>query len=337
MIRKPPKGAKQTRLLRQWQIVLELQGVERGLTRKQMMERLQISKSTLHRELNTLLEAGVPLTSEGVNGTTRWRLLGQNELPPLGFSPLQIAALHLARLELEPLVGSKAVSALDEVLAEFRPKERQLPLRFEPSTRGRPEIMAAIDEALGRGRRLQLDYAAASRSGRAERVQVEPLLLNLTDHTPYLLGYCLERSAERTYKLARIRACEVQDDKAQRRPAPGLAKAFNHSVKAWTGALARVRVALSARVAWLADEYPLIKDQRVEPQTDGSAIVSAQVAGTIEAMRWVLSWGGEAEALEPAELREATQREVETAAARYRRKPEPARTRRLKHAGTGGK
>lgn len=337
MIKKPPKGAKQTRLVRQWQIVLALQGVERGLTRKQLLDRLQISKSTLHRELNTLLEARVPLTSEGVNGTTRWRLLSEAELPPLGFTPLQLAALHLARLELEPLSGSKAVAALDELLAELRPPPRQLPLRFDPPARSRPEIMTAIDEALGRGRRLRLDYGAASRSGKTERVHVEPLLLNLADNTPYLLAHCLERGAARTYKLARIRACEVQDEKAKRRPSPRLAKAFRHSVKAWTGAPVRVRVALSSRVAWLAGEYPLIASQRVEPQPDGSAIVSAEVAGTVEAMRWVLSWGGEAGALEPAELREATQREVEAAAARYRREPEPGRTRRLKHAGTGGR
>src|SRR5690606_38477259 len=117
----------------------------------------------------------------------------------------------------------------------------------------------------------------------------------------------------------------------------GLAKAFDHSVKAWTGEPVRVRVVLSPRVAWLAPEYPLHPSQRIEPQPDGSALVSAKVAGPVEAMRWVLSWGGEAEALEPAELRDATARGVEGAAARYRQDPESGPTRRLKHAGTGGR
>jgi predicted DNA-binding transcriptional regulator YafY len=327
-------------LLRQWHIVLALQGVQRGLTRKQLMERLEISKSTLHRELNTLLEAGAPLTSEGVNGTTRWRLLGQSELPPLGFTPLQVAVLHLARLELEPLAGSKAVTALDELLVKFQPRQQQprqqqLPLRIAEAPRGSPQIMAAIEEALRRRRRLRFDYAAVSRQGKPEQVNVEPLLVNVADRDPYLLGYCLERNDERTYKLARISACEVREDKADRRPAPGLAKAFRHSVKAWTGERVRVRIALTPRVAWLASEYPLIANQHIEAQPDGSAIISAEVAGTVEAMRWILSWGGQAEALEPPELRNSTRQELEAAAARYQQDPEPGRTSRLKHAGTG--
>ena len=330
-MKKPRAGAKHTRLVRQWEIVLALQSAPRGLTRAQLMERLEISKSTLHRELNTLQEARIPLTSHGVNGTTRWRLLRQSELPPLGFTPLQLAALHLARLELEPLAGHKAVAALDEILGKIKPKERQLPLCLATPAKSHPETMAAIDEALTHRRRLRFEYRAASREGKPERVQVEPLLVNLADKHPYLLGFCLERGAERTYKLVRIHACEVCEERAKRRPSPGLAKTFDHSVKAWTGAPVRVRVALSPRVAWLAHEYPLHTSQQVQAQPNGSVIVSAKVAGTVEAMRWVLSWGGEAEALEPTELREATAREVTTAAQRYRP------TRRLKHAGTGGR
>ena len=40
-------------------------------------------------------------------------------------------------------------------------------------------------------------------------------------------------------------------------------------------------------------------------------LVKAEVSSTVETMRWVLSWGGAAEALSPPELREATRLEVE--------------------------
>ena len=69
-------------------------------------------------------------------------------------------------------------------------------------------------------------------------------------------------------------------------------------------------------VAWLAREYPL-PNQKLVSRPDASVVVEAQVAGLIEVTRWVLAWGGAAEALEPRELREATRTELARALQKY--------------------
>ena len=100
-------------------------------------------------------------------------------------------------------------------------------------------------------------------------------------------------------------------------PAFDEAALFGRSVRVWHGDPVTVRVRLAPEVAAIAHEYPLIDDQRVTPERDGSVLVEARVAGIVEATRWVLAWGRAAEALAPPELREAVQGELEGAMARY--------------------
>ena len=50
--------------------------------------------------------------------------------------------------------------------------------------------------------------------------------------------------------------------------------------------------------------------QRIEPQTDGSIVFSAEVAGTDEVKHWVLGWGRHAEILEPEFLRREVVQEL---------------------------
>jgi predicted DNA-binding transcriptional regulator YafY len=78
-----------------------------------------------------------------------------------------------------------------------------------------------------------------------------------------------------------------------------------------------VTVRLSAHVARFAGEWPLAPTQTLEPQPDGAVIVHADVAGTVEAMRWVLRWGDGAEALSPPELRRAVHEQLASALDRY--------------------
>ncbi|MEY4551324.1 MAG: hypothetical protein RL685_7519, partial [Pseudomonadota bacterium] len=166
--------------------------------------------------------------------------------------------------------------------------------------------------------RARIEYRAAKHHGEPSVFEIEPLLVNVVRGEPYLHAYCIERQAERTYKLTRISRFELLKDAATYQPEQPAHHAFDHSVKAWTGKPGAVKVRLDSEVAWLAPEYPLIEDQRLASHPDGSVTVAANVAGVTEAMRWVLSWGAAAEALSPPELRDATRAELERAVAKYR-------------------
>jgi predicted DNA-binding transcriptional regulator YafY len=299
---------------RQWKLLAEISKNQRGLTNAQLMELTGQARANLHRDLKILEEAGIPIHRE----RGRVRLLTSKELPPIGFSALQIAALHLARLQLGPLAGAVMVRELDALLAKLRPTEPQGVFRFanSPKPVAPPEVLKTIERAQRYRKRAAIEYRAATRGGTSTRVHIEPLVFNVADGDPYVLAYCVERKAERTYKLARIASAELTNDTATYKPSRPAKEAFTHSVKAWTGETQRVRIRLDADVAWRAREYPL-PGQKETAAADGSVIIDAQVAGLVEARRWILSWGGAAEALEPPELRDATKAELSNALRKY--------------------
>ncbi len=308
-------------LVRQWQLVQLLNASRFGLRTDKLQEATASSRATVYRDLALLQEAGVPIERQTVNGEARYRMLRPAELPGIGLTALQISALVLARAELEPLSGTGLVAELDALLARCRPAEGQPSFRFaeraSAATPGRAEILKGIERALSSRYRARIEYRAASRGGKSSELLVEPLLVSVAGGDPYLRAYCVERNAERTYKLARITRLELTKEPATYIPAEPPARAFEHSVKAWHGKPSVVKVRLDSEVAWLASEYPLVRGQRVEAGADGGVTVLANVAGIVEAMRWVLSWGGSAEAVAPPELREATRTELAKAVAKY--------------------
>lgn len=299
---------------RQWRLLAEISKTQRGLSIAQLMDLTEQSRPNLYRDLRVLEEAGLPICRE----RGRVRLLTPKELPPAGFSALQIAALHLARLQLGPLAGAAAVRELDALLAKLRTNDAQGVFQFGGAAKSvaPPQVLKTIERAQRYRRRAAIEYRAASHGGRPARLHIEPLIFNVADGEPYVLAYCVERKGERTYKLARITNAELTEDPATYRPSRSPQEAFAHSVKAWSGDPQVVRIRLDAEVAWLAREYPL-PHQKETGEPDGSVVIEAQVAGLVEARRWTLSWGGAAEALEPPALREATKADLSKALRKY--------------------
>lgn len=311
-------------LVRQWALVQALSASRYGLTVRQLTERMRVSKQTLYRDLSTLRESGVPIAPGTVNGEARYRLMRESELPPLGLTALQIGALHLARGQLEPLAGSGLIAEFDALLAKLRPSERQQVFQFAERGAGKPDVMSVIEKAIELGRRARIEYRAASRGGVPTSVSIEPLVIAVADGRPYVRAFCVERDGERTYKLHRIVKAELSEERASHRPSSLRPAVFALSVKAWSGEPTEVQIKLDAEVAWRAEEYPLIRDQSVVRNPDGTALVRARVAGVVETARWVLGWGGAAEALAPAALRQFVRQELAKANRKYRG---PARTR----------
>jgi predicted DNA-binding transcriptional regulator YafY len=201
--------------------------------------------------------------------------LNASEFPPLGLSELQIASLHLARLQLAPLGGTLLLQELDRFLAATKPQDRQAPrhqtsFHFAESLKPAPapRVVRTIEKALASRRRACIEYRAATRAGATTRVHIEPLVVSVAEADPYVRAFCIERNEERTYKLSRIQAAELTRDRATYRPARTAGSPFPGALKAWSGAPHAVEVRLDPSVAWLAREYPLL----VPPRSRGGPI-----------------------------------------------------------------
>lgn len=310
------------RLARQWQMLAAISRTRHGLSLSELKASVGISKATVHRYLRFMTDAGLPIAQE----EGRYRLLTERELPPAGFSALQLASLQLARMQLDALQGAPVVVELDRLIEALNQPPAQQIFRFAPSRKPspEPEIVKTIERAHRYRKRATIEYRAASRGGALTTVQIEPLFVNVADGDPYVRAYCVERQQERTYKLSRISKATLTSLAATHRAESGTPAAFEHSVKAWSGDLHRVRIRIDADVAWLAREYPL-PGQIEAKQGDGSVIIDATVSGLVEARRRILAWGSSVEVLDPPPLRKAVRDELAAALRRYDG-PGPART-----------
>lgn len=311
-------------LSRRFRIVVELYRAPHGLTSVRLAERVGASRPTVDRDLQFLrTDVGLPVERTRRTGEV-WHQLRDLPLASVTATPLQVTALRLARRALDNLDGTSFVSALDQVLAalpQTEPRPPTLDVAWR-STGVRPDIVRRLDAAIAAGQRVRLQYRAVTHGGQVREYLVDAVTLRYAAGDLYLLGWAVNRSAARTFKVRRIVEAITLDEPADRHPELQGEERFRDAVKAWTGDPQRVRVRLAPSVAWLVGEYPLVEDQQVIECEDGAVIVEATVSGITETSRWILGWGGDAEALDPPGLRRMVAQELREASQRYG--PDPA-------------
>lgn len=330
-------------LTRQFRIVLELHRRPGGQSSESLARSLGASRATIDRDLRMLRDnVGLPIERQRKTGEV-WHTLRELPIASIAATPLQIAALRLAREALGPLAGTALVGHLDGLLAHLPAGkgavsgiDRVGKVPAKPQ-RSMASVVQTIDTAMQTGKRLRVVVRVASRDGQEGHYTLDPLVLRVVDEELYLFAWAHERRAARTFKVVRVQEARILEEPALPHPELRPEEAFRGAVKAWSGEMQRVRVRILREKAWLAGEYPLVPSQRLEPEPDGSVVVEAEVAGLREAVRWVLSWGRHAEALAPASLRSAVAEELGETFAHYRAaESEEVRSKKVSEPGERG-
>jgi predicted DNA-binding transcriptional regulator YafY len=311
---------------RQWQLIFALHRTRRGLSVAQLFDELATSRATVYRDIALLQEAGCPIESETVNGEARYKL-SDARMPALEINAKQLAAIFVARSALAGLEGTSLVRELDTL---FKSNRMRGPGRIGVSL-ARPRVpwvahVNVIESAIDRGWRLRLRYRGVRDAAPRWR-RVDALHIRVVDGHAYLVAFDLDAEAFRTFKLARMSIVQTLKERSGRYPTFDENALFRDAAKVWSGPSVEVVVRLSPTAKRFAQEYPLRSDQRVTDEPDGSLLVRATVAGTVEAMRWVLSWGKDAEAVAPPELREAVRAHLADGLSHY--EAVPSKPRRL--------
>jgi predicted DNA-binding transcriptional regulator YafY len=303
-------------LLRQWILIQEISRHRRGCTVSALREVSGASTATLYRDIADLRSSGMPIDTQMQNGEARYTFCGE-KLPPLTVSASQLAALRFARRALSHLDGAQLVKELDELLAPYRTLDSSTSsVSARRNRSSAPNIVLDLDRAIHQKRRTRIRVYTRNVKEPTWRV-VDPLSLRSEGQLLYLVAYDNTRSDYRLFKVARISKVQKLTDKIEAHKEFEEDRFFANAVKVWSGDQIDARVRLQPSVAHLATEYALTEQQTVEAQADGSVIVCARVAGIPETLRWVLSWGRDAEALEPLALRDAVAEQVRDAAGRY--------------------
>ena len=300
---------------RLFSIVLLLQS-RRLLTSRELARRLEVSARTIHRDMDALSAAGIPVVAERGTGGG-WSLLGEYRTNLTGLSEAEAQSLFvinpsrlLADLKLEKAAEGaflKLLAALPGAYRQGAEHARRLIYVDVTGWRRAEEavpFLGVVQDAVWQERRLRMSYGQAE-CGATERV-VEPLGLVAKGGVWYLVAGV--GGDVRSYRVSRIAAAELTGERALRPPDFDLA-AY------WEQSAARFRAQppnylMRARVR--PDIVPVLayagRFARVGPagpaDAEGWHEVSIGFDAEDLARDYALSFGDRLEVLEPRELRE---------------------------------
>ncbi|MFF9815045.1 helix-turn-helix transcriptional regulator [Streptomyces sp. NPDC014006] len=208
------------RTARLYALVEELRAAApRPVTVSALAGRFEVSARTVQRDLQALMESGVPVrTTPGRGGG--WSIDPRMTLPPIHLTADEAAALTAALAAADaraPYAGAARTAAQKIAAAMTGPAstaarhlaERIVTLPSSADT----AVRTAVERALITRTVLRLSYADAA--GRHSERVVEPAGLLTADGRWYLIAWCRTRQAGRGFRLDRITSAATTTEQAE--------------------------------------------------------------------------------------------------------------------------
>ena len=128
-------------------------------------------------------------------------------------------------------------------------------------------------------------------------------------HGNYVIGYCHRAKEIRTFKIERIQRIELLDEEYT---VPAHFDANEFLGSSWgivvEGEVETIKLRFAPDIVRIVQETTWHPSQTLEPQKDGSVIMTLRVTSTVDLYSWILRWGEKVEVLEPEGLRERVAR-----------------------------
>jgi predicted DNA-binding transcriptional regulator YafY len=294
-----------------------------GLTAEELARECGVVCRQIYRDLRELDYAGVPLYHE--NG---YRLAGRFLLQEVSFSLDEALSLLYGLKLVERQKELFPVGRVKEHLLSLLPKSLRLGIEdLSPMIdvgdgpavdySGKSGLFRTVHQAIRECRRVELDYYSFNRDECNQRT-VDPYQLIYKDGFWYLVGYCHWREAQRLFRLDRIR--HILSSKERFEPPCAVSIPAAAAGSTWgmeLGPEYTFQVRFWGDSARFVRETQFHPSQEVREETGGAVLFAAKARGLRSVARWVLSFGGEAEVLEPAELREMVAEAFRAGAGRY--------------------
>ena len=313
--------------------LLLLLKVNQRVTARELAERLEVSERTIHRDMEALCGAGVPVTAErGAGGG--WFLIEPYRVQANGLLPEEIQALCLppppevlARLGLRKASEAgwiKLLAALPLAQQQSAELIRQR-LYVDRSSWGPSSEdlswLAAAQEAVWRDQRTELVYMRTD-GAEVQRI-IDPLGLVVKGNAWYVVAAVEE--GLRTYRLSRVRSWCPTGETFNRPANFDLGEYWARSQREFVErlpsypAIVRVAPTVLPRLRYSSRFTRILNTE--PPDADGWSRVHLEFDVEHVACEWALGWGPEVEVLSPEPLRARVLQQARALLARYEAAP----------------
>ena len=297
-------------------IVLLLQ-THHHMTSRDLASRLEVSERTIHRDMDALSGAGIPVVAARRTGGG-WSLLGEYRTDLTGLTETEIQSLFvtkpaklLADLRLEKAADGALLKLLASLPSTFRQGAERTRQRIHVDVSGwsrRDEavpFLPILQEALWLERYVQIAYERGEHGETVQRV-IAPFGLVAKGSVWYLVGAV--DGHVRTYRVSRIARAEVLNEHAAVPEDFDLAQYWEQSLSAFKTNVPNYLATfwVSPEVwqrLWFAGRFARVTETE---EFDSRGWRKAVVGFDVEEMacEYAVSFGPYLEVIEPASLRE---------------------------------
>lgn len=316
--------------------IMLLLEVHRRLTARELARRLEVSERTIHRDMEALSAAGIPVYAErGAGGG--WALVEEYRTNLTGLNKAEIQSLFfikpsrlLADLGLEKASDAALIKLLAALPSTHRADAEYARQRIYVDVTGwnrsdeTVEFLATLQEAVWQERKLRFSY----QRGECDSVErlVDPLGLVAKGSVWYLVA-AIEGDI-RTYRVSRMLDAKILDEPCARPAQFDLAAYWEQAAVTFKARLPRYRATVRAHPGILLRMPYAGRFARIEqvgpPDEDGWVTVGLRFDAEEMACEYVLSFGAQMEVLEPPALRDKVISLAESVIAFYAQRTSPA-------------
>jgi predicted DNA-binding transcriptional regulator YafY len=295
--------------------LLLLQARGGRVTERELAERLEVSQRTVHRDMEALSAARVPLSAvRGAQGGWELEKGWRTQVPGLNEGELRALLMAQPRALGHSRLAAAAESALNKLMAAMPiPMQAQAAairerLHVDPTGwRGTGEdlsMLPLVQEAVAGDRKLAFDYTRAD--GQTGPRTVDPLGVVAKGLTWYLVGR--GSNGLRTYRVSRMAAVTVLATRFERPTQFDLAAYWKESTAKFAEQRGgfEVVLSLSPGAAQRLTEWGMTRSAGSKPDevdvdatTDGRVKLTASFDNEGEAQFFVLGLGSGARVLSP--------------------------------------
>lgn len=295
----------------------------------QLAEEWEVSVKTIQRDLDYMrYQLNAPLEYSAKH--RGYFYTEQNfKLPALSMKESELFGMYLSEKLLNQYEGTPIYASLCSV---FKKIEQSLPSKisldpatgqdkitvFPPfSTTVVPEVWETILSCLRTSEQVRLQYKTPGKKPVPR--ELDPYHGVRYEGDWYVIGYCHLRQAIRTFSMSRIlsarktgKTFEIPEDFDFNK------LSGSHFGIHWSNRETRVKIQFSKRVADYVQERIWHPSQKIETAAGGTVLLSLSVNHLLELKRWILSWGEDAQVLEPASFVQEIEESLATTLHHYR-------------------
>ena len=319
-------------LARQWRVIRAIEASPGGLTVAEIAKREETGIRTIYRDLESLQAAGFPLYTERIDRVNRWAFIDTFKFKiPAPFTLTELMSLYVYKDMVRFLKGTPFFDSLESVFKKIQSTLPPQALRYLDQIQSvfhvgiKPykeygkfrEVLKQVNAAALESRRIEIVYHPLQRKEKTLR-KVDPYKVWFYDGTIYLIGLCHLREEVRMFVLDRIKMLRITDERFLPPKDFNLDDFMRHSFKVMHDELYTVKVRISPNWARWVGEKIWHESQKITKLPDGSLEITFRVAGLDEIKRWVLSFGPEAQVLEPAKFKEIILSDLQKSLGQYK-------------------